>query len=446
MNSDAAAQPIHLTPEEWTAIGRQLRDEVGRADLGRHMTTPIGRDPLAVLRRAAASSPPPAQRFDFDSMSASPFAFLRGAGPLMAADLAASPVTGLTVLAVGDACLANFTVVATPDHELVVDIVDYRDALLAPWEWDVKRLVVSVALAAGTQDGDAAAGARRAARAYRRALRTFTRARVLDLWRFRVDGSRWVDAADKARRRAASDAGSTVIAGVHVGPTDIVEASPVGPRFASLPPVVTPARDLDGEAAGAVHDLVQRCFTSYRANLPAERRHLLDRFRLVDVAALDEGRGSTIAVLVAGRSEDDLLVLRLEEARASALEPFGERGADSTEGERIVNALRLLADVEDPLAGASSPLDDGRQYYWRQHRTTATVGELPADARELNRCAVACARRLAHAHARSGDAQAIAAYLGSGSAFDKAIAAFAPAYAGQVRRDWEAFRAGLDGD
>jgi hypothetical protein len=443
MSSEAAPEPIHLTPEEWTAIGRQLREEVGRADLGRHEMTLAGRDPLALLRRTAASSPVPAPPRDFDSMSASPLAFLRGAGALMTADLAVSPVTGLTVLAVGDACLANFAVVATPDRELVVDVVDYRDALPAPWEWDVKRLVASVALAA--EDSDAEAAARRTARAYRRTLRTLAHARILDLWRSRVDGSKWADAADVCRRRLEKTSGSAAIDGEVSSAADIVEVSETGLRFASLAPVSTPVRDLDDAAlAEGLRALVLRCFTSYRASLPAERRHLLDRFRLVDMAAVAQTHGPAIAVLFVGRDADDPLVLCLEEARASVLEPFVGRSPDTSEAQRIVEAIRLLADVEDPFAGASSPLDDGRQYYWRHLQTTIASGEVSASTRALNRSAIACARRLAYVHARSGDSVAIAAYLGSGSAFDKAMATFATAYADQVRRDWEAFRTGLD--
>ena len=155
MSSDAAAEPIHLTPEEWVTIGRQLRAEVGRAELGRYATAAGARDPLAILRRWAASGPAPTPPRDVESMNVSPLAFVRGAGALMAVDLAASPVTGLTVQAVGDAHLANFAVVRTPQRGLVVDVIDYGDALRAPWEWDIKRLVVSVALAAAAHGSDA---------------------------------------------------------------------------------------------------------------------------------------------------------------------------------------------------------------------------------------------------------------------------------------------------
>ncbi len=448
MSSDAAAEPIHLTPEEWVTIGRQLRAEVGRAELGRYATAAGARDPLAILRRWAASGPAPTPPRDVESMNVSPLAFVRGAGALMAVDLAASPVTGLTVQAVGDAHLANFAVVRTPQRGLVVDVIDYGDALRAPWEWDIKRLVVSVALAAaahGSDAGSAAAAARRTARAYRRSLRKLARLRTLDLWRARTDGSEWAHAAAKGRPAGVDACPAFLHDAISGGSSGLVQIVEDQPCFASVPPALTPVRDLtDLDVARAMHDLVTRCLASYRTHLPPEHRQLLDRFRLVDVAAMAEVCGPSIAVLFAGRDAEDTLVLCLGEARASVLEPLVGSGTHTAHGERIVGALRLLEGNEDPFIGASSPLDDGRQYYWRQLPATVTSGEsAPQDARALDRCAVACASCLAHVHARTGDPIAIAAYLGSGTAFDKAMAAFATAYAGQVTRDWEAFRTAL---
>ena len=447
----ARATAQHASVEERAAMGRAARAAAPRGDLVAH-TPATGRDPLAILVAQAASRQQDLLPIRYGRMAASPFAFLRGAAAVMAADFAASSVSGLRVQAIGDAHVSNFGVFASPDRRLVFDVNDFDETLPGPWEWDVKRLVASVAVAAAENGADtaaAAASAQRAAAAYRVSMRGFAADATLDVWYAHLDVEDVVAASAKPKDRARLDKMVSKIRSRTsrqvVG--KLAEVVDGELRFKSQPPLVTPLGELavdPGEAAG-VRDVIARGFLAYRASLAPERRLLLDRHRIVDIARKVVGVGSVgtrcFIVLLVGRDTDDPLVLQFKEADRSVLEPYAGRSVYRHRGARVVNGQRLVQLESDLFLGWNSLADRDQHFYWRQlkdMKASAEIGVLGAKA--FTQYVDACAWCLANAHARSGDPVAIAAYLGAGTGFDKAIAAFASAYAVQTSADWEALK------
>ena len=444
---------MRLTAEESIQIGREARASVSRGDLGLYEPAAQRRDPVEILVEQGAGRQADLLPIRYGRMAASPFAFLRGAAAVMAADLAPSPVTGLTVQAIGDAHISNFGVFATPERRLVFDVNDFDETLRAPWEWDVKRLVASVVVAAtenGAKRSAAAAAAERAASAYRRSMRGFAAQPTLETWYSHLDVGDLVEREGSKRKRARDRKSLDKIRGR--GSEQVVgkltERAGGKLRFKSIPPLVTPLRDLvKDEEAGVAREAVLHAFAEYRKSLAPERRQLLDRYQLTDLARKVVGVGSVgtrcLIALFVGHSEDDVLVLQFKEAGPSVLEPYAGRSPYRHQGARVVNGQRAVQVASDVFLGWST-LEKTRQYYWRQLRDMkasaeiGTLGEKPF----LDYVA-ACAWCLAHAHARTGDPIAIAAYLGGGGAFDRAMAAFGTAYAEQTRADWKALTAAI---
>ena len=433
--------------------GKEARRVAGRRDLGAYEPPADRRDPVEILVEQGADRQQDLLPIRYGRMAASPFAFLRGAAAVMAADLAPSPVTGLRVQAIGDAHISNFGVFATPERRLVFDVNDFDETLPAPWEWDVKRLVASVAVAA-TENGagrKAAAAAERGAAAYRSAMRDLAGRPTLETWYAHLDVADLVQqevsrkrrgrdekALDKVRRRTSAQVAGKL--------TERVDGAL---RFKSLPPLVSPLRDLVGDDdADRARELILRAYAGYRSSLAPERRRLLDRFHLVDVARKVVGVGSVgtrcLIGLFVGHSEDDVLVLQFKEAGRSVLEPHAGRSQYRQNGARVVNGQRLVQVASDVFLGWNA-LAEGRHYYWRQFRDMKASAEIATlGQKQFDAYVRACAWCLAHAHARSGDPLAIAAYLGAGDAFDAAMGRFAAAYAGQTKADWKALKAAID--
>lgn len=451
---NAAGESRHLRPEERAALGYAARETVSRAELGEY-APPAQRDPLAVLQQQDERRQPDLVPIRYARMSASPFAFLRGSAAVMVADIGHAPVTGLRVQAIGDAHLSNFGVFGTPERRLVFDVNDFDETLPAPWEWDVKRLVASAVVAAeenGARRKDALEIAQAAAAGYRRALRVFAADPTLGVWYAHLDVEDLMDAHGKKKDRARDarrltrirKQTSTKVVG------KLAEVVDGRLRFKSLPPLVTPLRDLvDAAQAERYAELIKQGYAAYKTSLAPERQLLLERYRMVDMARKVVGVGSVgtrcLIALMLGRDENDPLVLQLKEANHSVLEPYSGPSAYENQGERVVVGQRLVQAAGDIFVGWSSfAADEERHYYWRQlkdMKATAEIGAL--DARSLKQYLGACAWCLAHAHARSGDPIAISTYLGDGSAFDKALASFGAAYADQTRADWEALTAAI---
>ena len=385
-------------------------------------------------------------------MLASPFAFFRGAAALMAADLARTPQSGITVQLCGDAHLSNFGGFASPDRRLVFDINDFDETARGPWEWDVKRLAASIAIA-GSGLGLTAAKRQQAVetavRAYREAMRDFAGLRNLELWYSRLDVARLLSHAGDEVSRRERTAFERKIAGASVKDhlralSKLTERVDGQLRIVARPPRIVPVEELFPAATSeAVEAHMRTMLRAYSRSLPPERRHLLEGYRFRHMARRVGGIGSVGTrawiVLLTGRDADDPLFLQVKQAGRSVLEPYTARSTARNQGQRVVQGQRLMqVDGDIFLGWLRADGIDGtpRDYYVRQlwdWKIGADV-ELMSPAR-LTVYGRLCAWTLARAHARTGDRVAIAAYLGGGSAFDRAVAEFAETYAGQNERD-----------
>ncbi|MDH6610532.1 uncharacterized protein (DUF2252 family) [Streptomyces sp. SAI-208] len=425
--------------------GRAARSRVARSAHGGWIPSADRPDPVAVLERQGRDRLTELLPIRYGRMSASPLAFLRGAAAVMAADLAAQPHTGLTVQLCGDAHLLNFGLYASPEGSLRFGLDDFDETFPGPFEWDVKRLAASVAVAArenGHSEPKAHRAAGEAVTAYRTAMRRLAGMGELEVWYAGVDADsllplvhssghrrRVESSLSRARRRTSLQALGKL--------TEVVDGRR---RIIHDPPLLQPAGNPD--TAG-----LRKIFSDYRSTLSEERRLLLDRYRFVDAARKVVGVGSVglrcFIVLLAGRDADDLLFLQIKEARTAVLEEHLPHGPYVHPGRRVVVGQRLLQAESDIFLGwMSGP--QGRAYYWRRLRDTKgavdVAGMSPADLRAYARL---CGTTLARAHARSGDRIAIAAYLGGADTFDRAVADFALAYAARTTSDHTALCAAI---
>jgi uncharacterized protein (DUF2252 family) len=419
--------------------GRALRRRVPRSSHAVWEPAP-DRAPLRVLEETNRRRVPELVAVREARMRASPFAFLRGAPAVMAADLATTPATGIPVQACGDAHLLNFGLFATPERNLVFGLNDFDETLPGPWEWDVKRLATSFVVAARTVGFDRAQGRRAAlaaVRTYREQLARYAGMRLLEVWYSRVDAATIVAMARGRQRRAVEHGLARAQHHTNLDAlprlTEVVDG---GRRFVDNPPLLTHVSEC-GE--GWVEEVLAR----YRASLPEERRQLLGRFRAHDAARKVVGVGSVgtrcYVVLLLGDRDDDPLLLQIKQATISALEPYAGRSRHRHHGRRVVNGQRLLQTASDIFLGWTG--DGVAQYYVRQlwdMKGSVNIEAMPPD--HLFHYGRLCGWVLARAHARSGDAVAISGYLGSSDRFDRAAASFAEAYADQSEADYAAFR------
>jgi uncharacterized protein (DUF2252 family) len=378
-------------------------------------------------------------------MLASPFSFYRGAASIMASDLQSTPATGIETQIGGDAHLLNFGAFGTPERRFVFDINDFDETTRGAWEWDLKRLVASVEIAARAlrlRRREARDAALACAAAYREHMHAFAAQSVLDVWYARIDENvvaGLVGSADVRRRAGAGAPRDGSEGDAHFGPS--IERGP-GNTFViadRVPRVFHPPDRADYE--GAIRSL----FHAYAGSLAPERRRLFERYRFVDAAYKVVGVGSvgtrcSAALFVAGPV--DFLWLQVKEARDSVFARYTGHREPASHGERVVVGQRLMQSSSDLFLGWGRD-DAGRSFYVRQLHDMKTSPNVDAmTAGDLRRYAATCGWALARAHARSGgDAAAIAAYLGSGTTFDRALAAFADAYADQNERDFDALRA-----
>ncbi|MFE2102272.1 MULTISPECIES: DUF2252 domain-containing protein [unclassified Streptomyces] len=425
------------TPEERARRGKAARKHAPRSAHALWLP-PAGRsDPVAVLERQGRDRLPELLPIRYGRMAGSPLAFLRGAAAVMTADLAAQPHTGLTVQLCGDAHLLNFGLYASPERRLLFDLNDFDETHPGPFEWDVKRLAASVAVAA-RENGHTRAGERAAARAaaagYRTAIRRMAGLGELAVWYEQVDAESLLPLVRSARRRRRLESTLTrarrrTSLQALGSLTEVVDGQR---RIVHDPPLLEPAGAPDMAS-------LRKIFCDYRSTLAEERRHLLDRYRFVDAARKVVGVGSVgtrcFIVLLAGRDADDPLFLQIKEARSSVLEEHLPSGPYVHPGHRVVAGQRLLQSATDIFLGwMSGP--QGRSFYWRQLRDMKGSAEVAGlDPAGLLAYARLCGTTLARAHARSGDRIAIAAYLGGADTFDHAVADFAVSYADRTTAD-----------
>ncbi len=432
----ASASHHHRRLDERRSIGVEWRQKV---PLGAHAewAAPANRaDPLDILIAQGRERIPELLPVRYARMKTDPFAFLRGAAAVMAADLAANPTTGLRVQSCGDCHLANFGSYATPEGTPVFDVNDFDETLPAPFEWDVKRLAASLVVAgrvAAMPDRDCRRLARIAAKSYREQLSDLARLAPLDAWNMRIDLVGTVANIDspKIRRNLRKRLAKVLAAGQeHFG---LVEMTGGHWRTKDKPPLV---RHLSR------HELhAHKAFSSYSQTLQEDRRVLLQRYHLRDIAFKVVGVGSVGTFCAIGLfvSDDDApLLLQIKEAQQSVLAPYAGPSDYANHGQRVVVGQRMLQAAADVFLGWTESAVDERYFYVRRlkDQRLADIGARLAAA--LPFYAGLCGRALARAHARSGDAASLSGYIGDNTEFDKAIAEFARAYADQTEQDWRA--------
>jgi uncharacterized protein (DUF2252 family) len=427
-------------------------------------------DPVALLEQQNRNREPDLVPVRHGRMMVSPFTFYRGAAKVMAADLKDTPVAGLDAQLCGDAHLSNFGAFASPERTLLFDLNDFDETLPGPFEYDVKRMAASFAIAGrnnGFSPADAQAAALASVTAYREAMAGFAQLPTMDIWYSRLPEDELMTSVratvaqagatahgKKARKRAAKEGKRAEKTVEKAHTRDSLQAlSKLGEvvdgryQIVSQPPVVVPARDLAaayGLSPGALGRVIRQQFRAYRASLPDDRRQLLERFEIVDMARKVVGVGSVgtraFIVLLQGRDEHDPLFLQVKEATASVLEGSLRRSRYRQPGERVVQGQRMMQAASDVYLGWTKGVEAGRYYYWRQLRDMkgSALVELMTPL-ALAFYARTCGWTLARAHARSGDPVAIAEYLGDSDAFDRSVTDFSQRYADQNERDFEGF-------
>jgi uncharacterized protein (DUF2252 family) len=456
--SPGVLAPPHelLTPDEWRRRGREQRGLAPRSSHAQWEPPPDRPDPVAVLEEQARTRVPDLVPIRYGRMAASPFAYFRGAAAPMAWDLAHTPTTGIRVQACGDAHLLNFGMFAAPDRRLVFDVNDFDETLPAPFDWDVKRLAASFAVAARDKefrDRDAHTAARLAVRSYRTEMANYAAMRFLEAWYSRIDVDEITSlfdglqpkAAVRRRHRDIKKAHSRTSLKAFLKMCDEVEGQY---RIRPAHPVIVrfPIENHPGILAELRHAIAL-----YQETLRGDQREVLRRYYFGDFARKVVGVGSVgteaFILLLLGDRADEPLFLQLKEAQESVLAPFAGQSEYKHQGERVVRGQRLTQAAADPFLGWTSGIGTGgaasrgllasKDYYVRQLRDMKGSMSVPEmDPHQLNYYGRLCGWALARAHARTGRASVISGYLGTSEDFDHAIADFAIAYADQNEQDY----------
>ena len=455
----------HPSVEERASKGKGYRTNTPVASHTEWKPASDRPDPVALLEEQNLTREQDLVPVRHGRMLASPFTFYRGAAKIMAADLKDTPRAGLRVQLCGDAHLSNFGVFASPERNLLFDLNDFDETLPGPFEYDVKRMSASFTIAARnnaftkeeTRDATLAA-----VRAYREAMAGFAQMRTLDIWYARLSEEQLLETIDLAvatqkgkslkKARGMEKTARQNVAKAHTRDSlqalsKLAERVDGKYRIVSQPPIIIPVRDLGewfGMSPDEVEQAIREQFRSYRVTLPDDRRHLLERFEVIDVARKVVGVGSVgtraFIALLQGRDQEDPLFLQVKEATKSVLEDHLPKSKFSQPGERVVRGQRMMQAASDIFLGWTKGVQDNRYLYWRQLRDmkgSAIVEEMKPIG--MTFYANACGWTLARAHARSGDPIAIAAYLGKSDKFDRSITDFSERYADQNEKDYQAF-------
>ena len=431
--------------------GRAARQQTPRGALAEHVIVPSRPDPVELLHESDSRRDAELLPLKYERMSASPFAFFRGFAAIQSFDLAQSPRTSVTTQLCGDLHLSNLGVYASPERTLLFDVNDFDETLPGPFEWDLKRLVTSFVVLGrhrGFSPSTIADAAQSVVAAYRTRMNELAQVSTLSVWYDRIDEAlleqfaasslskkeqkRFEAGLAKARRKTSSDAAAK-----------LTEVSSDGTRrFKSDPPLLTRIDAEGAEAANFISSLHE-----YHMSLVNDRRQLLDRFQLIDVARKVVGVGSVgtrcAVLLFQGRDSEDLLILQGKEAGPSVLDPYVRKSVFRHHGRRVVEGQRLMQAQSDIFLGwTTGPLDRTRQFYIRQLRDMkggVDPDRIPPTL--LPQYATLCGMAAARAHARGGDAVEIASYLGNNDRVDRALVEYGEAYAEQNEKDFAAFMA-----
>jgi uncharacterized protein (DUF2252 family) len=438
------------TAGEWRSADRERRSLVPRLSHAQWASPPGRPDPVATLEEQARTRVPDLVPIRYGRMAASPFAYFRGAAAAMAWDLAHTPTTDIRVQACGDAHLLNFGMFAAPDRRLVFDVNDFDETLPAPFDWDVKRLAASFAVAArdnGFPDRDAHGAARLVVRSYRTKMASYAAMRFLKVWYSRIDVddvSRLFDTlqskeAARHRRQDIAKARRRTSLKAFLKMCDLVDGHyrirPDHPVIVRLPIELYP---------GVLKEL-RSAVALYQGTLAEDRLEVLRRYYFEDFARKVVGVGSVgleaFVMLLLGDRDDEPLFLQLKQAQESVLAPFAGQSQYQHQGERVVRGQRLTQAASDPFLGwTSSGEPTGtpvKEYYVRQLRDMKGSMSVPLmDPLQFDYYGRLCGWALARAHARTARATVISGYLGSSEDFDRAVADFAIAYADQNEKDY----------
>lgn len=438
-----------IPADDLIAAGKRLRDSVSRASHADWKPQNNRADPIDILRASDEGRISELVPIRYGRMLQSPFTFYRGSADVMAADLATTPATGVRVQACGDCHLMNFGGFATPERQINFDINDFDETLPAPWEWDVKRLVVSFVLAARSNGLSNATGRDAAvacARSYRKRLREVAEMSPLEAWYARIGLEEYLglvdDPADQklARRRVdkakegrASELDYPKLAKMVGGVVQIKDQ----------PPLIY---HMDVQRHEGFDALAAKTMAAYRESLPRDRRALFDRYRYVDGAVKVVGIGSVGRYCSIGlfmSSTNEPLFLQFKQAVPSVLEPYAGKSLFDHCGERVVEGQRLMQASSDIFLGHTiGPL--GNQLYVRQLRDAKIKPLVETFNRGmLKTYGKACGWALARAHGKASHPWPVTGYLGTSDAFDEAMGDFAVAYADQAERDHAALKAAV---
>ena len=414
--------------------GRKLREKVKRVSQADWSVKKAKRDPVASIIAANSNRLRNLLPIKMGRMSAAPFAFFRGAAPLMAADLATLPVTGLEVQMCGDAHVRNLGAYAAPEGHLVFDINDFDETIPGPWEWDLKRLATSVILA-GREAGEPNSGCRESVEEMVRSYRTW-------IARFAAMTLNELAKVEVLRGAKGTPVHTVLHKASRATPMETLKKLAIphrrsGHRFHDRPPVL---RHVDAKTRKKVIESLR----SYRNTVPVSHRWILESYEPVDVAFKIVGTGSVgtrdYVVLLFGNGIQDPLVLQVKEELSSCYAPYLRHLPPAKhEGRRVMEGQQKMQTAVDPLLGYTTI--DGRHFLVRQlcdHKAAIDLTDLKGTA--LREYALVCGELLAKAHARTGDAGAIDGYCGSSPKLDNAIGKFAKAYAEQTASDFEQFK------
>lgn len=451
----ASTPEQQLSPQERAARGKAARTRTPRSSHGDYAPSELRADPVDTIEKQSASRLRELVPIRYGRMSESPFRFYRGAAAIMAGDLATTPDAGLRVQLCGDAHMLNFRLLASPERSLLFDINDFDETLPGPWEWDLKRLATSLAIAGrenGFTDAERTTIVRSAVRSYRERMRGLAGMRNLDVWYTKTDFEQLRALASDRLPRRESKRVSAAMAKARTRDslqafeklTEVVDGKR---RIASSPPTVERAADLLPDLERTqMEDMIRDLVDRYGRSLSADREHLLRQFTMVDMARKVVGVGSVGTrcwiILLLGRDGEDPLFLQAKEADESVLAAYAGASEYPTQGQRVVAGQRLMQAASDIFLGwehVHAPDGQERDFYVRQLRDWKGIADPSRQGpRTMEAFGEVCGATLARAHARSGDRIAIAAYLGRADVFDQAVARFAESYADQNERDHQA--------
>lgn len=443
-------RPAHSVPaDDLVAAGKRLRDTVPRTSQGMWKRAKDRPDPITQLQASNSGRMPELIPIRYGRMLQTPFTFFRGSANVMAADLASGPATGIHVQACGDCHLLNFGGFATPERNIVFDINDFDETLPAPWEWDVKRLVTSFVLAARSNGLSESAGRDAAvacSRSYRERLREVAEMSPLEAWYERISADDFIGMLDdpsvqkRVRRRIEREQEQK---GSELDYPKLAEMVGGQIHIKDQPPLIFHA---DWTREQGFTATANKILADYRETLPDDRRILLDRYRLVDVATKVVGIGSVgryCSIVLLMSASNQPLFLQVKQAVPSVLEPYAGKSLYGHAGQRVVQGQRLMQSSSDIFLGWVTGVE-GRQVYVRQLRDAKIKPLVETFNRGmLEIFGQACGWALARAHGRAGHPWLISGYLGTGDAFDKAMGDFAVAYADQTERDYATFKSAV---